>query len=166
MHARHIMFFALLLFVPVSAGGHVNERGMDYRSFKDSAGSPCCSNEDCYAAEKFTETVENGSEVIRLLIDRTWISVPRAYVIGEHATDGCSTPMRPASYVSSPRRLTGNLMPRGALVLLAVRGYRCHRRLPFPVGSPAVVKWVSAFGPSTGQRLQLARPKHGRQHCG
>jgi hypothetical protein len=87
MHARYIMFLALLLFVPVRAGG-VNERGMDYRSFKDSAGSPCCSNEDCYAAEKFTETVENGSEVIRLLIDRTWISVPRAYVIGEHATDG------------------------------------------------------------------------------
>ena len=88
MLARRIMFLGLLLLVPVSAGGHVNERGMDYRSFKDNAGVPCCSNEDCYAAEKFTETVEDGREVIRLLIDGVWISVPRAYLIGEHATDG------------------------------------------------------------------------------
>ena len=73
MLARRTMFLALLLLVPVSAGGHVNERGMDYRSFKNSAGAPCCSHEDCHAAEKFTETLENGREVIRLLIDGIWI---------------------------------------------------------------------------------------------
>jgi hypothetical protein len=48
---------------------HVNDRGMDYRTFKDSGGVPCCSKEDCQPAEQFIETVEDGLEVVRLLID-------------------------------------------------------------------------------------------------
>ena len=100
MLARHIMFFALLLFVPVSAGGHVNERGMDYRSFKDSAGSPCCSNEDCYAAEKFTETVETGSEVIRLFVDDIGIANVSAYsngLMGYETPTSTASPERASS---------------------------------------------------------------------
>ncbi len=67
---------------------HVNDRGMDYRAFKDSAGVPCCSKEDCYPADKFVETVENGREVVRLLIDGVWITVPRIFVVLAPATDG------------------------------------------------------------------------------
>ena len=37
---------------------HVNERGMDYRLFKDRVGIPCCSKDDCRPAEKFVETQE------------------------------------------------------------------------------------------------------------
>jgi hypothetical protein len=82
------LLLALLLLAPASVRGHVNDRGMDYRSFKDGTGIPCCDKDDCHPAEKFLETVENGREVIRLLIDGVWITVPRAFLIGEHATDG------------------------------------------------------------------------------
>jgi hypothetical protein len=79
---------ALLLLAPASVRGHVNDRGMNYESYKDSTGIPCCNHKDCQPAEKFLETVENGREVIRLLIDGVWITVPRAFLIGQHATDG------------------------------------------------------------------------------
>jgi hypothetical protein len=83
-----ILVLALVLLAPASVRGHVNDRGMDYGSFKDSTGIPCCNDKDCHPAEKFLETVENGREVIRLLIDGLWITVPRAFVIEQHATDG------------------------------------------------------------------------------
>lgn len=78
----------LLLLLPAIAAGHVNERGMDYGSFKDKAGIPCCTDKDCQPAEEFIETVENGRDVVRLLVDGLWITAPRAFVIGEQATDG------------------------------------------------------------------------------
>ena len=60
---------------------HVNERGMDYRPFKDRVGIPCCSKEDCRPAEKFVETAEEGREVVRLLIDGVWITVSRDFLV-------------------------------------------------------------------------------------
>jgi hypothetical protein len=78
----------MLLLAPAVALGHVNDRGMDYRSYKDSAGIPCCDNRDCHPAEKFDEAVENGREVIHLLIDGVWITAPRGFLVGEHARDG------------------------------------------------------------------------------
>jgi len=83
-----ISFLALMLLAPASASGHVNDRGMDYRSYKDGAGIPCCSKNDCHPAEEFRETVENGREVVRMLVDGIWITVSRIFVIGELATDG------------------------------------------------------------------------------
>lgn len=61
---------------------------MDYRAFKDTAGVPCCNKDDCHPAEQFVETVENGREVVRLLIDGVWISVPRIFIVPAPATDG------------------------------------------------------------------------------
>ena len=78
----------LLLALAAVAQAHVNDRGMDYRLYKDTAGIPCCSKEDCQPAEKFVETVENGREVVRLLIDGVWIAVPRAFLAPRQATDG------------------------------------------------------------------------------
>jgi hypothetical protein len=83
-----ILCLALMLLAPASASGHVNDRGMDYRSYKDGAGIPCCNKSDCHPAETFRETVENGREVVRMLIDGIWITVPRIFVVGELATDG------------------------------------------------------------------------------
>ena len=71
-----------------SVRAHVNDRGMDYRTFKDSGGIPCCSKEDCQPAEQFIETVEDGLEVVRLLIDGMWITVSRKFVVHAPATDG------------------------------------------------------------------------------
>lgn len=88
MPPHRILIIGLLLLLPVMAAAHVNDRGMDYRLFKDRIGIPCCDNKDCHPAEEFTEVVENGKEVVRLLIDGLWITVPRAFVIGEQATDG------------------------------------------------------------------------------
>jgi hypothetical protein len=88
MVVRRIAALALLL--PMAAGvrAHVNDRGMDYRLFKDSAGLACCSKEDCHPAEKFLETTEHGREVVRLLIDGVWITVPRLFLVTKPATDG------------------------------------------------------------------------------
>jgi hypothetical protein len=78
---------ALLLAMAAGAHAHVNDRGMDYRKFKDSSGIPCCSKEDCFPAEEFVETREQGREVVRLLIDGVWITAPRAFVVQAPATD-------------------------------------------------------------------------------
>jgi hypothetical protein len=78
----------LLLALETVAQAHVNDRGMDYRRYKDTAGIPCCSKDDCQPAEKFVETVENGREVVRLLIDGVWITVPRSFLSPRQATDG------------------------------------------------------------------------------
>ena len=77
-----------LLLPPALAAAHVNDRGMDYQAFTDKSGFPCCTSKDCHPAEQFTETVENGREMIRLLVDGVWITAPRSFVVGERATDG------------------------------------------------------------------------------
>lgn len=71
-----------------AASAHVNDRGMNYRSFKDGYGQSCCGERDCRPAADFVETFVNGEAVVRLLIDGIWITVPRAYVVAENASDG------------------------------------------------------------------------------
>jgi hypothetical protein len=71
-----------------AASAHVNDRGMDYRGYKDRYGQSCCSEKDCMPAADFHETVSGGRSVVRLLIDGVWITVPRSYVVGTYATDG------------------------------------------------------------------------------
>jgi hypothetical protein len=71
-----------------AASAHVNDRGMDYRAFKDRFGQSCCSEKDCVPAADFLETVHEGRAVVRLLINGVWITAPRSYVVGEYASDG------------------------------------------------------------------------------
>jgi hypothetical protein len=70
------------------ASAHVNDRGMDYRPYKDRYGSSCCSEHDCTPAADFLETEVRGQPVVKLLINGVWITVPQSYVIGAHASDG------------------------------------------------------------------------------
>ena len=88
MRGLLVLVPVLALAVAAGAYAHVNDRGMDYRNYKDTAGIPCCSKDDCHPAEKFVETVENGREVVRLLIDGVWITVPRIFIAPAPATDG------------------------------------------------------------------------------
>jgi hypothetical protein len=39
-------------------------------------------------AADFVETAVGSAAVVRLLINGVWITVPRSYVIGAHASDG------------------------------------------------------------------------------
>ena len=71
-----------------AASAHVNDRGMDYRAYKDRYGQSCCDVKDCRPAADFVETVVNGQAVVRLLIDGSWITVARAYVVADYASDG------------------------------------------------------------------------------
>jgi hypothetical protein len=77
----------MLLCVTVTSA-HVNDRGMDYRRYKDRYGQSCCNERDCRPAADFVETVLNGEPIVRLLIDGTWVTVPRAYVVTDLASDG------------------------------------------------------------------------------
>ena len=89
MFALRIAFLALLLSLAASLlHAHVNERGMDYSLYKDRVGIPCCSKEDCRPADRFVEALENGHEVVRLLIDGEWITVSRDFLVAQPATDG------------------------------------------------------------------------------
>jgi hypothetical protein len=85
---RRTAFLALVLVSAAAAHAHVNDRGMDYRAYQDSFGVPCCSKEDCRPADDFIEAVENGREVVRLLIDGTWITVSRQFLVEPPSTDG------------------------------------------------------------------------------
>jgi len=71
-----------------AASAHVNDRGMDYRAYKDRYGQSCCDVKDCRPAADFVEIVVNGQAVVRLLIDGSWITVSRSYVVASHASDG------------------------------------------------------------------------------
>ena len=71
-----------------SVSAHVNDRGMDYESYKDRYGGSCCDNQDCRSASDFIETVANGEPVVRLQIDGVWITVSHAYMVDDFATDG------------------------------------------------------------------------------
>jgi hypothetical protein len=86
MKSLWLMFCTLLSVAAASA--HVNDRGMDYRSYKDRYGQSCCDVRDCRPAADFVETVVNGQAVVRLLIDGTWVTVSRSYVIAGYASDG------------------------------------------------------------------------------
>ncbi len=71
-----------------AASAHVNDRGMDYRGYKDRYGQSCCDVRDCVPAADFVETIVNGQAVVQLLIDGTWITVSGTYVVADHASDG------------------------------------------------------------------------------
>jgi hypothetical protein len=77
-----------LLVSAMTASAHVNDRGMDYKAFKDRYGQSCCDHRDCRPAADFIETVVDGKPVVRLLIDGTWITVAHAYVVARRASDG------------------------------------------------------------------------------
>jgi len=77
-----------LLLSAATASAHVNDRGMDYRPYKDRYGQSCCSEHDCMPAADFFETMVKGVAVVRLLINGVWITVPQTYVVGTFATDG------------------------------------------------------------------------------
>ena len=86
MKSLRLVFCMLLSTAAASA--HVNDRGMNYRAYKDHYGQSCCDDRDCRPAADFAETVVNGQAVVRLLIDGTWITVSRSYVVAHHASDG------------------------------------------------------------------------------
>jgi hypothetical protein len=71
-----------------TASAHVNDRGMDYRRYKDRYGQSCCDVRDCKPADDFIDTLVNGEAVVRLLIDGVWITVSRSYVVADPASDG------------------------------------------------------------------------------
>ena len=77
-----------MLLCAATASAHVNDRGMNYRAYRDGYGQSCCDDRDCRPAADFEETVVNGQAVVRLLIDGTWITVSRSYVVADHASDG------------------------------------------------------------------------------
>jgi len=77
-----------MLLSAVAASAHMSDRGMDYRAFKDRYGQSCCDDRDCRPAADYTETVEKGQAVVRLLIDGIWITVSRSYVVASYASDG------------------------------------------------------------------------------
>jgi hypothetical protein len=86
MKGLQLMLCLTLCGVPAFA--HVNDRGMDYRRYKDRYGQSCCDVRDCVAATDFVEAVVDGQAVVRLLIEGIWIVVSNSYVVSEHASDG------------------------------------------------------------------------------
>lgn len=85
---KSLWLMSCMLLSAAVACAHVNDRGMNYRQYKDRYGQSCCDERDCRPAAEFVETVMNGQAVVRLLIDGTWITVSRSYVVADHATDG------------------------------------------------------------------------------
>src|SRR2546423_11610232 len=77
---------ALFALSTLPAFGHINDRGMDYTSYRDPAGTPCCDDRDCRPADDFADVRERG--LVRLKIEDQWIDVPRAVVVAEYARDG------------------------------------------------------------------------------
>jgi hypothetical protein len=85
---KNLWFVPGILLSAAAASAHVSERGMDYRQYKDRYGQSCCNERDCRPAGDFLETVVNGEPVVRMLIDGTWITVARSYVVADYASDG------------------------------------------------------------------------------
>jgi len=85
---KSLWFLFLMATCGALAYAHVNDRGMDYRRFKDLFGQSCCDVKDCRPAADFVEAFVNGEAVVRLLIDGRWITVSHTYVVSEHASDG------------------------------------------------------------------------------
>lgn len=71
-----------------AAAAHRNDRGMDYESYKDGRGVPCCNNADCRPADDYADVLINGQSMVRLRIDGTWYNVARYFVVAEDASDG------------------------------------------------------------------------------
>jgi hypothetical protein len=84
--ARTALLLAAL-FAPAAAAHH-NDRGMDYSSYRDARGLPCCNATDCRPASDFADVVVNGQPMVRLLIEGEWYEVLRYFVVAENATDG------------------------------------------------------------------------------
>jgi hypothetical protein len=99
MQARHLA--VILALGTVSASAHVGDRGVDYSRYKDHTGAPCCDHNDCRPADDFVEARERGQ--VRLLIDGTWIDVPRAHVVAEDARDGRAHWCGGRLFTNSPR---------------------------------------------------------------
>jgi hypothetical protein len=70
------------------AAAHQNDRGMDYRAYRDARGLPCCNDTDCRPASDYAEVVVNGQPMVRLLIDGDWYDVLSYFVVAENASDG------------------------------------------------------------------------------
>ena len=85
---KSLWLAAAMLLCTAVASAHVNDRGMDYRAYKDRYGQLCCGAQDCRPVTDFVETAENGEAVVRLLIDGTWISVSNSFVVRAPSTDG------------------------------------------------------------------------------
>jgi hypothetical protein len=124
-----------LLIGAAAASAHVNDRGMDYRPFKDRYGSSCCSEHDCMPAADFLETEVRGQPVVKLLINGVWITVPQSYVIGAHASDGrahfCGNLHLPNN---NPRRgETGARLrhPSGSADVMRVQSQHLQRSSPY-----------------------------------
>src|SRR2546423_8208185 len=83
MHITPLAVIVALAAMPALA--HVNE-SMDYTSYRDNTGTPCCDDRDCRPADDFVDVRERG--LVRLKIEDQWIDVPRAVVVGEDARDG------------------------------------------------------------------------------
>ena len=77
-----------MLLGAAATSAHVSDRGLDYRAYKDRYGQSCCDDRDCRPAADFVETVVKDQAVVRLLIDGTWITVSRSYVVANQASDG------------------------------------------------------------------------------
>jgi hypothetical protein len=78
----------LLVLGAFPALAHVGAPGIDYGGYKHPMGAPCCDERDCHPADDFIELTERGQPVVRLLINGQWITVPRAFVVAEDASDG------------------------------------------------------------------------------
>ena len=72
----------------MTANAHVNDKGMDYDSYKTASGHSCCDDSDCKPALDFIEATQDGKPVVRLLIDGLWVTFERSYVVANFATDG------------------------------------------------------------------------------
>jgi hypothetical protein len=75
-----------MLLTTTTVLAHVNDRGMDYRAYRDRYGQLCCGVLDC--TDDFVEIVIDGEPVVRLLLDGRWITIPGHYVVREPATAG------------------------------------------------------------------------------
>jgi hypothetical protein len=85
---KSLLLAPVIILCGAAAFAHVNDRGMDYRRYKDRYGQSCCDVRDCTPADDFIDTVVNGEAVVRLLIDGIWITLSRSYVVADHASDG------------------------------------------------------------------------------
>ena len=85
---KRVWILSGLVLGAAAAFAHVNDRGMDYESYKTRQGISCCGDQDCRPAADFVVTVADGRDVVRLLIDGHWIAVPRSYVVDDRASDG------------------------------------------------------------------------------
>ena len=61
---KSLWLMSCMLLSAAVASAHVNDRGMDYRHYKDRYGQSCCDERDCRPAADFVETVVSGQAVV------------------------------------------------------------------------------------------------------